>query len=201
MVIAILVSAVVAGRFISMTGSYTPIMIPAAILTVAGIAMMATFTQTTPERVWIPSLVLLGIGSGSGVATPFIAAQTVLDIKDISAGMALMTLSQDLGEAVFISVAQAIFLNRLASTLRTTVPALNPQDVLHLGATDLSGKVPSQDVEGVALAYNVGVRSTFYLAVALAATMVGAALPLQKSLMKEISAALKGAKGVLLRNV
>lgn len=179
MVISILVSAVVAGRFISMTGSYTLIMIPAGLLIVAGISIMTTFTQTASKRLWITSLVLLGIGSGSSVATPFIAAQTVLDINDISAGMALMTLSQDLGEAVFISVAQAIFLNRLASTLRTTAPGLNPQEVLHLGATNLKGKVPSQDVEGVALSYNVGVRSTFYLAVALAATIVVAALPLQ----------------------
>ncbi|KAJ5133782.1 MFS toxin efflux pump, partial [Penicillium atrosanguineum] len=185
MVVAILVSAVVAGRFISITGSYTPIMIPAGFLIVTGISIMTTFTHTTPKRLWVTSLVLLGIGSGSSVASPFIAAQTVLNINDISAGMALMTLSQDLGEAVFISVAQAIFLNRLASALRTTVPGLSPQEVLHLGATNLKDKIPSQDVEGVALSYNVGVRSTFYLAVALAATIVVAALPLQNISFKD----------------
>ncbi|RAH81009.1 MFS general substrate transporter [Aspergillus japonicus CBS 114.51] len=179
LVIAVLVSAMAAGRFMSMTGIYTPIMIPAGLLVVGGVAMMTRFSPTTPTGLWIASLILLGIGSGSSVSIPFIAAQAVLGLGDLSAGMALMTFSQDLGEAVFISIAQAVFLTRLTGALQATAPDLDPQRVIHLGATDLQGKVPAQDVAAVALSYDLAVRSTFYLAVALAGLLVLAAVPLQ----------------------
>ena len=168
----------------SKTGIYTPIMLPAGCLIVAGVAIMTGFTSETPKRLWIPSLILLGIGSGSSVSIPFIAAQAVLSLGDLSAGMALMTFSQDLGEAVFISIAQAIFLNRLTSSIEITAPDLAPESVIHLGATNLARKVPSQDVAAVAFSYDLAVRSTFYLAVALAGVLVLVAIPLQKSPLK-----------------
>ncbi|OJK04344.1 hypothetical protein ASPACDRAFT_37903 [Aspergillus aculeatus ATCC 16872] len=181
LVVAVLVSAMAAGRFMSVTGIYTAIMIPAALLVTAGISMMTRFSPTTPKGLWIPSLILLGIGAGSSVSIPFIAAQAVLSVGDLSAGMALMTFSQDLGEAVFISIAQAVFLRRLARALQATAPALDPQTVIHLGATDLRGKIPAQDVAAVALSYDLAVRSTFYLAVALAGLLVVSAVPLQRT--------------------
>lgn len=182
--VAILVSAILAGWLISLLGSYTSIMIPAGLCIVAGVAVMTAFTPTSPESLWIPSLILLGIGSGSGVSTPFIAAQTILDMNDISVGMAFMTFSQDMGEAVFISIAQAIFLNRLTSSLQKTVPLLDPATVINLGATSLQGRIPAQELPGVILSYNTAVRSTFYLAVALAGSMVIAALLIKRNPIK-----------------
>lgn len=184
MVFAILISAIGTGRIMSMTGIYTPIMIPAGFLVVAGVGIMTSFSSESPKRLWIPSLILLGIGSGSSVSIPFIAAQAVLAVKDLSAGMALMTFSQDFGEAVFISIGQAIFLNRLTSTLKITAPELAYGSVIHVGATNLAGKVSSQDVAAVTFSYNLAVRSTFYLAAALAGVLVIAAIPLQKSSLK-----------------
>ncbi|PYH92892.1 MFS general substrate transporter [Aspergillus ellipticus CBS 707.79] len=171
----VLVSAILSGWFISHTRTYTPIMIPAGLCVVSGIAIMTTFTTTTPSSIWIPALILLGIGSGSAVGVPFIAAQAILSLKDISVGIALMTFSQDIGEAVFISVAQALFLNRLTDTLLVTAPGLNPAGVTSLGATSLEDKIPAKFLEGVVEAYNVAVKSTFFLAVALAASVVVAA--------------------------
>ena len=155
-------------------------MIPASLCVVAGIAIMTTFTTTSPKGLWIPSLILLGIGSGSGVSTPFIAAQTVLNMNDISVGMAIMTFSQDIGEAVFISIAQAIFLNRLTSSLEKAVPLLDPTTIINLGATSLQGKIPEQDLPGVIASYNVGVKSTFQLAVALAGSMLVAGMLIKR---------------------
>jgi hypothetical protein len=184
MVIAVLISAVVGGHLMSMTGIYTPVMIPSAILIVAGVGIMTTFSETTPKGLWILSLILLGIGSGSSVGIPFIAAQTVLSVENLSAGMALMTFSQDFGEAVFISIAQAIFLNRLTSSLQVTAPDLDPANVIHLGATSLKGKVPHHNLAAVALSYDLAVRETYYMAVSLAGMLLVAALPLQKTQLK-----------------
>ncbi|PWY66953.1 MFS general substrate transporter [Aspergillus eucalypticola CBS 122712] len=157
LVISVLISAITGGWLISRTRTYTPILLPASLLVIAGIALMTTFTPTTPAKLWIPSLILLGLGSGSAVGVPFIAVQAILPMKDISIGMALMTFSQDIGEAVFISVAQAIFLNRLTGDLAENVPGLNPMMVTHLGATSLEGKLPGKYLDAVVGAYDVAI--------------------------------------------
>lgn len=157
-------------------------MIPAGLCAVASVAIMTTFTPTSPKSLWIPPLILLGIGSGGGISTPFIAAQAVLETRDVSMGMAIMTFSQDIGEAVFISVAQTVFLNRLTAGLREAIPLLDPESVIHLGATRLQGKIPAQDLAGVIWAYNVAVKSTFYVAVAMSTCVVVAALLIKKNL-------------------
>lgn len=185
LVVSILVCAVLAGHIITLLGSYTPIMIPAALCVLAGISITTQFTTTSPAHLWIPALVLLGIGSGSGVSTPFIAAQTVLqDTSDVSVGLAFMTFSQDIGEAVFISIAQAIFLNRLTGNLKLTVPGLDPETIIQLGATSLERKIPAEDLSAVKESYNVAVKGTFYLAVALAGSMVVAGILISRSTLK-----------------
>ncbi|PYI03747.1 MFS general substrate transporter [Aspergillus sclerotiicarbonarius CBS 121057] len=192
LVISVLLSAITGGWFISHTRTYTPILLPASLLVIAGIALMTTFTPTTPAKLWIPSLVLLGLGSGSAVGVPFIAVQAILPIKDISVGMALMTFSQDIGEAVFISVAQAIFLNRLTGSLAETVPGLDPEMVTRLGATSLEGKLPGKYLEAVIGAYNVAVQGTFYLAVALAGSVFVAAVLAKRNPLKVRNELMRG---------
>lgn len=174
----------VAGRYISYSGSYTPIMIPSSLLVVSGIAIITVLNPQSSRSLWIPSLVLLGIGSGSGISSPFLAAQTVLDMNDVSIGLAIMTFSQDFGEAVFISIAQSIFLYRLEDKLGQTVPNLDAESIIQLGATNVTANVPEDSVPGVILAYNAAITSTFYLAVALAGMVVVAALIMQRSTAK-----------------
>ena len=172
--VAVLTSAILAGWIISYSGSYALVMVPASFCVVIGVALMTTFTTASPKGLWIPSLILLGIGTGSGISSPSIAAQTVLNVNDTSIGMAIITFSEDIGEAVFISIAQSIFLNRLLSSLGTNVPRLDPSSIVKLGATNLHGMIPSQDWLGVEESYNQAVKSAFNLAVSLAACMVTA---------------------------
>ena len=148
-----------------------PVMTASSLCVVAGVALMATFRTTTPASIWIPSLALVGMGVGGGIACPFIAAQAVLNPEDISIGMAIMTFSQDFGESVFISVAQSIFLNKLKRALISSAPALKWSVIIQLGATNLAGKIPSQDVAGVRQAYDQSIKEAFYLALSLAAIL------------------------------
>ncbi|KAF7895151.1 hypothetical protein EAF00_006965 [Botryotinia globosa] len=87
------------------------------------------------------------------------ATQTILDPSDMTIGMAIKSFSQDTGAALFISIAQAIFLNRLVSNLRERVPLLNPSDIVQLGATNIYGAIPPQDLTGVKISYNQAVKS------------------------------------------
>ena len=179
--IAVLVAAVVSGKAISVSGAYTPIMVPAGLFVVAGVAIMTTFTETSPSTLWIPSLVLLGIGSGSAVSAPFIAAQSTLAASDLSVGMAFMTFSQDIGEALFISIAQTIFLNQLTRIIEENTPTVNPATAINAGATYVRQLVPADELPAVLLSYNTAVKSTFYLAVSLAGSVVVASLMIKKN--------------------
>ena len=104
MVIDILVSSVIAGRFIFATGFYTVILIPASLLVIAGIAIRLSSPHHQSDCRH-PRYFCLGLALGS-VGTSFIAAQAVLEINNNSAKKGLMTLSQDVEDAVFVSAAQ-----------------------------------------------------------------------------------------------
>ncbi|RAL06015.1 protein kinase IKS1 [Aspergillus ibericus CBS 121593] len=60
----------------------------------------------------------------------------------------------DIAEAVFISIAQAVFLDRLREGLEGGVPGLDVGLVMGLGATGLEGKVPREVLGEVVGAYN-----------------------------------------------
>lgn len=59
--------------------------------------------------------------------------------------------------------------------IRTTLPDLDPAEILSSGAADLSGHVPSQYLDDVVRAYSNGLVQTFIVAMAMAAlSIVGA---------------------------
>lgn len=85
--------------------------------------------------------------------------------------------SQTLGGALFISVAQNIFTNRLLTNLQAAIPDLDPAIVLATGATELKNVIGPQYLPKVLIAYNGAITQSFYVAVALSAlSTVGAVL-------------------------
>lgn len=105
------------------------------------------------------------------------AAQTVLPLDDVPIGTTVIIFVQTLGGALFISVAQNIFTNRLIENLIADVPSLNPEIVLHSGATNLRDAVDPASLAGVLRAYNSAITQTFYVSLAMAAfSIIGSAL-------------------------
>ncbi len=86
--------------------------------------------------------------------------------------------AQTLGGALFISVAQNIFTNRLLGNLAFSVPNLDASIVLKTGATSLKDaitRVNPNYLPNVLLSYNKAIDQTFYLSVAMASlSLVGA---------------------------
>lgn len=83
--------------------------------------------------------------------------------------------AQTLGGALFISVAQNIFTNRLLTNLEQLVPNLDATIVISAGATDLKNVVDPGDLQAVLTAYNGAITQCFYVAVAMAClSFVGA---------------------------
>ena len=72
------------------------------------------------------------------------------------------------GGALFISVGQNIFTNKLLTNLKHIVPGIDPALVLKTGATSLKDVIPSKYYGGVLIAYNDAIQNVFYVAVAMA---------------------------------
>ena len=90
--------------------------------------------------------------------------------------------AQTFGGALFISVAQNVFTNRLLKNLLQNVPTLNPAIVLQTGATSLKHAVTASNpslLPGVLTAYNNALVQTYYVSVALAALSIFGALGIE----------------------
>lgn len=114
-----------------------------------------------------------GLGLGLGMQQPSVAAQVSLNRKDVSTGISVVFFAQTLGGAIFVSVANNIFDNKLAKGL-STIPGINSDLVTQVGATDLRNVVPQQSLASVLVVYNLALRNAFYVCASLAAaTIIG----------------------------
>jgi hypothetical protein len=81
--------------------------------------------------------------------------------------MAILILCQNLGAAVFLTVAQAIFSNSLHSEINQNVPGVDADAILAGGARMVRTLVLPQQLAGVLVAYSKAVDSVMYLGVGL----------------------------------
>ncbi|KAH7271247.1 hypothetical protein MRS44_004976 [Fusarium solani] len=178
LVLSLVVGAIMSGAIITRTGYYVPWMFVATILTSVGSGLMTTFKTNTGHSAWIGYQVLFGLGLGTGMQQPSMAAQTVLSQSDVSIGISLMFFSQSLGGAVFICIGQSIFVNYLSDGLEA-VSGINTQAILEAGATALSDLVPASKLHEVLVVYNDALQKAFIVVVAVSAFMVVPALGME----------------------
>ncbi|RSL63159.1 hypothetical protein CEP51_013351 [Fusarium floridanum] len=178
LVLSLVVGAIMSGAIITRTGYYVPWMFVAAVLTSVGSGLMTTFKTNTSHSAWIGYQVLFGLGLGTGMQQPSMAAQTVLSQSDVSIGISLMFFSQSLGGAIFICIGQSIFVNYLSNGLRA-VSGVNTRAILEVGATALSDLVPSDKLHEVLVVYNDALQKAFIVVVAVSAFMVVPALGME----------------------
>ncbi|KAJ7152948.1 major facilitator superfamily domain-containing protein [Mycena filopes] len=175
MILSLVVSSILAGGIISAMGYYTPFMILSAFLMAVGAGLISTFDIDTGHAHWIGYQIIYGLGIGFGMQQPIMAAQTVLSLQDIPTGTSLIMFSQTLGGALFVSVGQNVFTNKLASGLAKNVPGVNPAIVLSAGATSLRNSIDPQYLPAVLQVYNDALITAFYVSIAMAClSLVGA---------------------------
>jgi MFS family permease len=185
MVLALVVSSIMAGVLTRKVGYYTPWMYVSCVLSPIGAGLITTFNTHTNHSKWIGYQVLYGLGLGFGMQQPSVAAQTVCVKKDVPTAVSLMFFGQTLGGTIFVSVANNIFDNTLAQSL-SRVPGLNGELVASVGATDLRKYVPDGMLDRVLVDYSDALRTTFIVGVStVAATIFGAALMEWRSIKKD----------------
>lgn len=177
LILALVVGAILVGAAVTALGYSAPFMITGAILTSIGIGLMTTFAPTTAHPTWIGYQVILGLGLGFGMQQPSIVAQTVLEPKDVSTGVALMFFAQSMGGAVFNSVGQSILSNQLVKYLAGKIA--DPASIVKIGATELSNIVKPNLIKTVLMNYNDALNASYYAALAAACLSVVGALAIE----------------------
>ncbi|KAJ7082694.1 major facilitator superfamily domain-containing protein [Mycena belliarum] len=179
MILSLVISSLIGGAVVTVLGYYTPFMIASSILMAVGAGLITTFRPSTGSARWIGFQVVYGFGVGFGMQQPVIASQTVLSLHDIPIGTSLMMFMQTLGGALFVSVCQNVFTNKLVSGLASQVPGVNPLIVLSAGATSLRSSVDAQSLPAVLSVYNQALISAWYVSVAMACLSIVGALAME----------------------
>lgn len=174
MVLTLVLVSIISGIGVTVVGYYAPLMIASSVLMAVGVGLMSTFTPASYHGYWIGYQALAGVGVGLGMQQPLIAVQTVLDISVVPIGTSVIIFLQTLGGALFVSVGQNIFSNKLVVGLKRYAPGIDPSIVLRTGATSIQQTIDKADLPGVTLAYNNALTQTFLVAAVMAAlTIVG----------------------------
>ncbi|OQD70479.1 hypothetical protein PENDEC_c023G02839 [Penicillium decumbens] len=175
MVVSMIICSAVGGLLVNLIGYYTPLMFLGSALLTIGSGLCTTFKVDTGHGPWIAYQIIIGMGAGVGFQQCINALQTVLPLHDIPVGIAIITFAQSLSGAIFISIAQNVFQNRLVANITRIAPKVNPAVVIEAGAANLGDRFPKEILPSVLYAYNVAVTQTFYVSVATAALSIIAA--------------------------
>lgn len=78
-------------------------------------------------------------------------------------GNSMLVFTQNFGGAVFLSFAELIFSNTLATSMTKYAPSVDTQDILTWGATGFREHISGADFTNVLTAYNEAIVATLYL--------------------------------------
>ncbi|KAJ5382714.1 Major facilitator superfamily domain general substrate transporter [Penicillium concentricum] len=175
MLISVVLTSIVSGIIITLVGYYTPFMIFGTVLLAIGSGLMSMFNVDTSKAAWIGYQIIAGVGVGAGMQQSMIAVQVVLDLADIPTGTAIIVFAQTLGGALFVSIGNNAFRNKLVEYLARDMPNLDPAVILNTGATGFHSVVDNADLPEVLLAYNDALTQTFLVGASVASiSIVGA---------------------------
>jgi hypothetical protein len=171
MILSVLTASIFSGVMITRVGYYAPFFILCSIIMPVGAGLITTFTPTTGHAKWIGYQVIFGVGLGFGMQQHLNVVQTVLERSDIATGSALVTFVRFLGSAVFLPIAQTIFLNSLVSKL-TNLPGISPAAITGYGATELRSLVSGDDLKTLLSDYNAAIVNVFYMVIATSSVTI-----------------------------
>jgi MFS family permease len=183
--LSIAVFALIAGFTVSKLGYYVPHLIIGPVLVAVGAGLITTFSAETSKGKWIGYQILCGVGFGIGAQQTNVAAQTVLQKKDIAIGSALMMFAAQISGAMFVPIGNAVFGNEFLKRLKG-IPGVDGNLVLNTGATEIRNVVSPVVFDAVLGAYDEALTKVFLVAAIMAAVGLLPALCMEwKSVKKD----------------
>ena len=168
-ILSFVVFSTISGILVTVLGHYTPFIWSSAILMSIGTGLLATLSTDSSAGAWIGYQIIFGVGVGLGYQQIYVSVQNVLPPGDVPIATALMSMGQNLGGAIFVSVAESVFTNHLSANLGQ-IPNLDVPKIVGAGATAFRQIVPADQLPAIYVAYNGAIRNAIYVAVATSAS-------------------------------
>lgn len=147
-------------------GYYNPFMLIYSVLGPAVAGWTTTWQLSTPLADLIGSTLFSGFAYGIGYQGPQVAVQTTLSLADTSAGLAIILFAQHFGAALFVTIGQTIFTNRLEINLRY-LTYLKTAKIENLGLNQLTTYLGPEKLQEVLAVFNKSMVEMWYLPVTL----------------------------------
>lgn len=162
--------SVFSGIFVSVVGYFTPPAILGSAIGTVGCGIITLFSPNMSTAMWIGFEILASAGFGMSIQQGFTAVQTVLGPDELAVGTAAVVASQSLGGAVFISVGNSVFQNRLQSLIsQTHIPGLDVAEIVSAGAVAFRDVVPAADLPALLTQYDAALHTVLIVAIPLGA--------------------------------
>jgi hypothetical protein len=98
---------------------------------------------------------------------PIIAVQAVVGLRDIPVATSLTLFYQQLGGAMFLAIAQTVFLNKLLPAMQEIDPLVTKDDIIRAGATGLKKLVTQSELLATLIAYAKSLDAVFVMALVM----------------------------------
>ncbi|UKZ81758.1 hypothetical protein TrVFT333_009531 [Trichoderma virens FT-333] len=166
LIVAVVISMLSSGTYISATGIAAPIIVAGTALSTICTGLLYTLDIGTSEGKWIGYQIVGGVGWGIASQIPIITIQATAPATDLAEVTAMLLFLQTVGGAAMVSAAQAGFVNVMINNLPRTAPGVNPALVVGTGATDLRRVFSEDQIAGILVAYMQGLKASFAIGIA-----------------------------------
>lgn len=165
------VCAIVSGIIISVTGDFQLVMITGNALTTVGSSLVFTLDAGAAAGRWIGYQLPAGIGLGLSVQIAIIACQALVDASDLATASAMALFFQLVAGAIWLSVAQTVFANRLLQTLGSAFGD-RAHEIFDAGPIGMRGILDADELQTAIWAYMQGLKAAYAVALALGGAAV-----------------------------
>ncbi len=136
LMLGIIATGIVSGRFMKRTGRYKPLPIAGTALLVVAMLLMSTLDVETPLWHASAAMVVMGAGLGLSMQTLTIAVQNALPARDMGVATSSVTFFRSMGGAFGAAVFLAILFGTLAGHIQDRLVALGatPEQLAQFGS-------------------------------------------------------------------
>lgn len=118
LVMGMFLTSLLTGRLITATGRWKRYLVGGALALVAGTAILATLSRTTPGIVISLGLLLVGVGIGATNQNLVLAVQNTLPLSQLGAGSSTVSFFRSLGSASGLAALGAVLTTQLGTLMR-----------------------------------------------------------------------------------
>ncbi|GIF26784.1 EmrB/QacA subfamily drug resistance transporter [Actinoplanes tereljensis] len=181
----VLVTSIVSGRMITVSGKIKPYIIAGTVVLVAGFGMLSTIDHETP--LWFVGIGMFLVGSGVGMSMQnlVLAVQNTVALKDIGAASASVAFFRSLGGTIGVSVLGAVLARRVTDQITHDLAASGVSAPAGGGASTLNiSALPESFQHIVRAAYGDATGHIFLISAIIAVVGVIAAVLLKPSTLR-----------------